>query len=216
METRALLSTIPVFTPGSLLNVSGLPATLTVSADEFGHGSATLKVTTETGTKTTTTIPLLPTNLVNGRPVDVPGIVGNGTGNPLTLAYQLPAPVIPGTAVVTQFQSGLPSEVFKFTDGINQQTNSLGGWLLIYSDFSTTNPADSPADTFDADQGLIGNRTLPSDFNPFSGFNGSAVEFGVEGFDFAEYAANQTVGVGPDQAYYSILSDGNLVPNNLA
>ena len=71
--------------------------------------------------------------------------------------------------------------------------------MLIYSDFSAANPADSPADTFNTDT----NTGLPADFNPFSPLTTSAFEFGVEGLNVVDYQA--------EQAFYSGFSDGNPI-----
>ena len=199
--------TILIPTPGSPLVESGLFASLNVSLDEFGHGFASLQQTNAAGITTTTLVPLA-TNLLNGVPQAIPGVTGPGTNNPLTLACHLPTAVIPGDAVILNFQTGQLSDVLRFTDTIDFAHNTIQGWVVVYSDFTATNPADSPADTFNGDT-LAG---LPADFNPFSGFNGTAYEFGVEGFNVAEYTSTQTVGVGPEQASYSFLSDGNLIP----
>ena len=199
--------TILIPTPGSPLVESGLFASLNVSLDEFGHGFASLQQTNAAGNTTTTLVPLA-TNLLNGVPQAIPGVTGPGTNNPLTLAYHLPTAVIPGDAVILNFQTGQLSDVLRFTDTIDFAHNTIQGWVLVYSDFTATNPADSPADTFNGDT-LAG---LPADFNPFSPLDGVTYEFGVEGFNVAEYTSTQTVGVGPEQASYSFLSDGNLIP----
>ena len=141
-------------------------------------------------------------------------VAGNFSGSQVVpptppLIYKLPTAVNPGDVAVYDFQTGRLSDVLRFTDTVSITTNTVQGWVLVYSDFTTANPADSPADTFNGDT-LAG---LPPDFNQFSGFNGTAYEFGVEGFDLAEYAANQTAGQGPEQAFYSFLSDGNLIPS---
>jgi len=199
--------TILIPTPGSPLVESGLFASLSVSLDEYGHGFARLDQTNAAGTTTTTLVPL-PTNLVGGKLVAVPSVTGPGTPNPLTLAYLLPTAVNPGDAVIYNFQTGQLSDVLRFTDSIDFVHNTIQGWVLVYSDYTATNPADSPADTFNGDT-LAG---LPADFNPFSPLDGVTYEFGVEGFNVAEYTSTQTVGVGPEQASYSFLSDGNLIP----
>lgn len=207
METRALLS-ILVSAPGSPIVESGTPTNLNVSLDEHGHGSASL---TNPATGALLANPVqLQSNLIGGTTlVPVPGVTGPGTNNPLTLAYKLPTAVNPGDAAVYDSQTGRLSDVLRFTDTVSITTNTVQGWVLVYSDFTTANPADSPADTFNGDT-LAG---LPPDFNQFSGFNGTAYEFGVEGFNVAEYVANQTAGQGPEQAFYSFQSDGNFIPS---
>ena len=197
LETRALLS-ISVSTPGTPIVESGLPAHLSVAFDEYGHGTASLTQTNEAGV-TTTKVGLLATNLVGGVPVAIPGVTGPGTTNPVTLAYHLPTAVNPGDVVGVNFQTGQLSDVLRFTDSLDRH-NTVNGWLLVYSDYTATNPADSPADTFNGDT-LAG---LPADFNPFSPLTLGATEFGVEGYNVIEYAA--------EQANYSGLSDSNAIP----
>ena len=88
---------------------------------------------------------------------------------------------------------GALSDVLRFTDVVTPATNSVEGILLVYA-------APTPA-------------TLAAlNFNAASPLNGVAESFGVLGLSVADYTAVQTVGVPPEQASYSFLSEGNLLP----
>lgn len=192
LDGRVVPSTLGV-TPGSPIVESGLNANLSVSADEFGHGFAAL-TTTNPFTKTSSTVASqLLTNLVGNTLVPVPGVTGTGTPNPLTLAYRLPATVFPGDVVVQHFQTGQVSDLLRYVDAFNPTTGTFDGWLLVYSD--NTPETDGTVENAPADVGLpTPNFTLATQF---------ASEFGVQGFDIIDYQ--------PEQAIYSILSDGNLI-----
>ena len=189
LDTRAVPAII-VPTPGSPLVESGQqPASLSVAFDEYGHGFARTVLTNPfTGQPTTTAGPLL-TNRITGPLTAVPGVTGPGTANPLTLAYRLPTPVWPGDVVVLSL-TGEISDLIRFTDSVN--ASWITGWMLYYSDTRPGDSADAPADT-----GIPAFAITP--------FTQIATEFGVEGYEVIQYAAD-------GGSLYSGLSDGNLLP----
>ena len=190
LDTRAV-PTLIFPAPGSPLVESGQqPASLSVAFDEYGHGFARTDLTNPfTGQPTITAEPLL-TNRITGPLTAVPGVTGPGTANPLTLAYRLPTPVWPGDVAVVNFQTGQLSDLIRFTDSVD--TFSITGWMLYYSNTGPGHPADAPADT-----GIPAFTITP--------FTQIATEFGVEGYEVIQYAAD-------GGSLYSGLSDGNLLP----
>ena len=194
LDTRAVPALI-IPTPGSPLLESGTGTlgtnVLNVAFDEHGHASAQITVLNPFTNTSTTSSRLLVSNLnAAGVPQIVPGVTGDDTSRPLTLAYHLPTPVQDGDVAVYNFQTGQLSDLLRFQT-VSDPVAGTSGWLLVYSDVSTTNPADSPAD--------VG---VPTPTH--SVLTQSVVEFGVEGFSTIEYAA--------EQATYSGLSDFNAVP----
>lgn len=185
METRALLS-ITLSSPGSPIVESGTPTNLNVAFDQFGHGFASL------------------TNPANwallAPPVPLFSEVAAIAGNPATRAYLLPTAVDPGDVAIVNYQTGTLSDVLRFTDVVNPATNSVQGWLLVYS----TEAAPPP-----------GVAAIPANFTPTSPLNGLAETFGVVGLSVADYVTGQTVGVPPEEAFYSFQSEGNLIPVGL-
>jgi hypothetical protein len=208
METRALLS-ITLSSPGSPIVESGLGAQLNVAFDTHGNAFAQFQSSLTVGGVTVpvnTLVPLVSTI------APVPGVDGPGTNNPVTLAYALPTAVNPGDVAIANYQApGKLSDVLRFTDVVNPATNSVQGWLLVYSDSAP--PAIGP--------GVAPITALPTAgagaFIPNSPLNGIAESFGVPGLSVADYAAvppatPPIVGVPPEQAVYSFLSEGNLLP----
>ena len=200
METRAVPAII-VPTPGSPLLESGLgtagvPTILNVAFDEHGHASASLTTTNPFNGAVTTSSTMLASNVgPTGTLTAIPGVTGPGTANPLTLAYRLPTPVQAGDVVVRDFQTGQISDLLRFQTA-SDPVQGTQGYLLVYSDTGEpalpgTAPENAPAD--------VGIPTPAA-----SVLTQSAIEFGVEGFNTIEYAA--------EQANYSGLSDGNAVP----
>jgi hypothetical protein len=128
-------------------------------------------------------------------PVPLFSVVASIAGNPATRAYLLPTAVDPGDVAIVNYQTGTLSDVLRFTDVVNPATNSVQGWLLVYPTPGTTAP--------------------PAGFNPTSPLNGLAETFGVVGLSVADYVTGQTVGVPPEEAFYSFQSEGNLIPVGL-
>lgn len=202
LDTRAVPAII-VPTPGSPLLESGLgtagvPTILNVAFDEHGHASASLTTTNPFNGAVTTSSTLLPSNVgPTGTLTAIPSVTGPGTANPLTLAYRLPTPVQAGDVVVRNFESGRISDLLRFVT-VSDSVQGTQGYLLVYSDPEGSEPAlpgtapeNAPAD--------VGIPTPAA-----SVLTQSAIEFGVQGFDTIEYAA--------EQANYSGLSDFNAVP----
>jgi len=124
-----------------------------------------------------------------------------------TVAYGLPTAVDPGDVAIVNYQApGTLSDLLRFTDVVSPLTNSVQGEVVVY--------AAPTAAT------LAG---LAPAFNPVSPLNGIAFSFGVSGLSVAEYTTAQTTagppptttGVPPEQATYSFLSEGNLLPTAL-
>ena len=75
----------------------------------------------------------------------VPSTIGldpsGGVAGPV-LIYTLPFAVTPGDVILTEIFNGPNSDIVRFWNptGINQSE------IIFYSDFSTTDPADAPAD----------------------------------------------------------------------
>ncbi|MBV8609424.1 MAG: hypothetical protein JO034_18460 [Singulisphaera sp.] len=88
------------------------------------------------------------------------------------------------------FQTGQLSDLIRFTDSVD--TLSITGWMLYYSSTGPGHPTDAPADT--------GIPALA--FTPFTQI---ATEFGVEGYEVIQYAAD-------GGSLYSGLSGGNVLP----
>ena len=186
LDTRAVPA-IVIPTPGSPLLESGLGtigSTISnVSFDTSGHAIAqTTTINPLTGT-TSTSAKLLASNLVAGAPTAVTGVTGDGSTNPLTLAYHLPTPVQDGDVAVYNFQTGQLEKLLRFQT-VSDPVAGTQGWLLVYSTNTTTDPSGIPTPT---------NSVLTQ----------SAIDFGVPGYSIVEYGA--------EQANYSGL-DGNAVP----
>lgn len=116
----------------------------------------------------------------------LPSTVASIAGNPTTLAYQLPGPVVPGDVRVLGSGEGT-SDLLRFADTIDPATGTVQGWLLYYSDNS--DGTDSLADTGIPDV---------STSAPF------VFEFGPEGFNEFTYTP-----AGASDSY-SGLSDGTV------
>ena len=189
LDTRAVPAII-VPTPGSPLLESGTGTlgtnVLSVAFDEHGHATATTTTLNPFTGASTTSARLLASNLdATGKPTVVPGVTGDNTSRPLTLAYHLPTPVQDGDVAVYNFQTGQLSDLLRFQT-VSDPVAGTSGWLLVYSD-----PGKGPAD--------VG---VPSPTH--SVLTQSTIEFGTEGYNIIEYAA--------EQANYSGLSDFNAIP----
>ena len=196
LDTRAVPAII-VPTPGSPLLESGTGTlgtnVLSVAFDEHGHATATTTTLNPFTGASTTSARLLASNLdATGKPTVVPGVTGDNTSRPLTLAYHLPTPVQDGDVAVYNFQTGQLSDLLRFQT-VSDPVAGTSGWMLIYSDAPSATSTETAAP---ADVGI----PAPT----HSVLTQSVIEFGVQGFDTVEYAA--------EQANYSGLSDGNAVP----
>jgi len=191
LDARVVPS-ITVSAPGSPIVESGLGATLNVALDTHGNAFAQFTHALTPGgpvVNTLVPLPVLPT------PAGA------------TVAYGLPTAVDPGDVAIVNYQApGTLSDLLRFTDVVSPLTNSVQGEVVVY--------AAPTAAT------LAG---LAPAFNPVSPLNGIAFSFGVFGLSVAEYTTAQTTagppptttGVPPEQATYSFLSEGNLLPTAL-
>jgi hypothetical protein len=116
----------------------------------------------------------------------LPSTVASIAGNPTTLVYQLPGPVVPGDVRVLGSGEGT-SDLLRFTDVLDPATGTVQGLLLYYSDAGDAAPADTG---------------IPAGVSPFTPF---VFEFGPEGFNQFTYTP-----LGASD-FYAGISDGTIL-----